>query len=45
MKNLNDIFDIFIDMVERHDESFLTTGTWENVQKKIRKSKKIWNEI
>lgn len=38
-------FDMFINMVERYDESFLTTGTWENVQKKIGKSKKAWNKI
>ena len=38
-------FDMYTNMVERYDESFLSTGTWENVQKKIRKSKKIWGGI
>jgi hypothetical protein len=27
------------------DQSVLPTGTWENVQKKIRKSKNSWKEI
>ncbi|HGY11773.1 MAG TPA: hypothetical protein ENK36_05380 [Desulfobacterales bacterium] len=38
-------FGMFIQMTDRYKDSFLTTKTWENVHKKINKSKKAWNEI
>jgi len=38
-------FDMFINMVEGHDESFLVTKTWTTVQKKIKKSKNTWKKI
>ncbi len=38
-------FGMFTDMLSRYDESFLKTGTWKNVQKKINRSKKTWGEI
>jgi uncharacterized protein (DUF169 family) len=37
-------FDMFLLMVERFETSFLTTGTWKIVQKKIARSKKAWGE-
>lgn len=38
-------FGMFIQMIDRYKDSFLKTKTWENVQKKINKSKKAWKEI
>jgi len=37
-------YGIFSDMLNRYEESFLTTKTWETVQKKIIRSKKTWGE-
>lgn len=37
-------FDLFTQMVNRFDESFLKTKTWATVQKKIERSKKTWGE-
>lgn len=37
-------FGMFTEMVNRFDESFLKTPTWENVKKKISRSKKAWKE-
>ncbi len=37
-------FEMFTQMLNRYKDSFLTTKTWENVHKKINKSKKVWNE-
>jgi hypothetical protein len=37
-------FDMFIDMLRHYDESFLSTGTWQVVLKKIARSKKAWGE-
>ena len=37
-------FLMFRDMLDRYGESFLTTKTWETVQKKIVRSKKTWDE-
>ena len=36
---------MFADMVNRFDASFLKTATWETVQKKIDRSKKAWGEL
>ncbi len=36
--------DMFVQMLERFDESFLKTHTWEIVTKKIRRSEKVWGE-
>ncbi|MFW5989619.1 MAG: DUF169 domain-containing protein, partial [Desulfosudaceae bacterium] len=36
---------MFEQMLNRYEESFLTTGTWATVQKKILRSKKAWNEV
>jgi len=36
---------MFLEMVRRTGESFLTTKTWTVVQKKIERSKKSWGEI
>jgi uncharacterized protein (DUF169 family) len=36
--------DMFLRMVRRSGESFLTTKTWEIVRKKIERSKKTWGE-
>jgi uncharacterized protein (DUF169 family) len=36
---------MFNEMLERFEESFLTTQTWAVVQKKIVRSKKTWGEI
>ena len=33
---------MFIQMIERFSESFLTTATWATVQKKIKRSNKAW---
>lgn len=38
-------FQMFLDMLNRYDESFLTTKDWTTVQKKIVLSKKRWREI
>jgi len=38
-------YSLFADMVARHPESFLKTHTWQNVRKKIERSKKAWGEI
>ncbi len=37
-------FQMFKDMLNRYDESFLTTKSWTIVQKKITRSKKQWRE-
>lgn len=37
--------EMFTAMLERYQESFLKTGTWANVRKKIDRSKKAWHEI
>ena len=37
-------FGMFRQMLQRYEESFLTTNTWTNVQKKIDRSKKTWGE-
>ncbi|MCP4021107.1 MAG: DUF169 domain-containing protein [Desulfobacteraceae bacterium] len=37
-------FGMFMEMINRYDESFLKTNTWANVQKKITRSKKAWKE-
>lgn len=37
-------FTMFNDMLNRYSESFLKTGTWANVRKKIKRSRKAWNE-
>ncbi len=36
---------MFDQMLNRYEESFLATGTWATVQKKILRSKKAWNEV
>jgi len=38
-------YEMFIQMIDRYKDSFLKTKTWENVHKKINKSKKAWKEI
>ena len=38
-------FQMFEQMIQRYESSFLSTGTWQNVQKKINKSKKTWKEL
>jgi predicted HAD superfamily hydrolase len=38
-------WDLFCQMLEQYQESFLKTSTWQNVHKKINKSKKAWNEL
>lgn len=35
---------MFFDMLNRFNESFLMTKTWDTVQKKIERSKKAWGE-
>lgn len=35
---------MFTDMLDRYRESFLTTGTWEIVQKKIARSNRAWTK-
>lgn len=37
-------FTMFVEMLNRYKDSFLTTKTWATVQKKIARSKKIWKE-
>ncbi len=37
-------FEMFTEMINRFDESFLKTKTWANVIKKINRSKKAWGE-
>jgi uncharacterized protein (DUF169 family) len=37
-------YKMFVDMIERFDESFLKTKSWATVQKKIERSKKTWGE-
>lgn len=36
---------MFADMIERFDESFLTTKSWATVKKKIEKSRRTWKEV
>ncbi|MGA7277423.1 MAG: hypothetical protein WBW79_05750, partial [Desulfocapsaceae bacterium] len=35
-------YEMFLQMIERFSESFLTTPTWAAVQKKINRSNKAW---
>lgn len=37
--------DMFVQMLNRYDNSFLTTKTWAMVRKKIMRSKKAWGEV
>ncbi len=37
-------YNMFIEMINRFDKSFLGTNNWKNVQKKINRSKKTWGE-
>jgi hypothetical protein len=37
-------FDMFVEMLNRFETSFLKTKTWPTVQKKIARSKKSWGE-
>jgi uncharacterized protein (DUF169 family) len=37
-------YDMFAEMVQRFDTSFLTTNTWSTVKQKIARSKKAWGE-
>ena len=37
-------FDMFCRMLDRYEDSFLKTKTWETVQKKIQRSKRAWGE-
>ena len=37
-------FEMFVEMMSRYNDSFLTTKTWKTVQKKIARSKKNWGE-
>ena len=37
-------YDMYLHMAARWSESFLTTGTWKTVQKKIARSQKAWGE-
>ena len=37
-------YGLFSDMVTRHSDSFLKTNTWQNVRKKIERSKKTWGD-
>jgi hypothetical protein len=36
---------MFEDMLNRYSESFLSTKTWQTVQKKIGRSKRAWGEL
>jgi hypothetical protein len=36
---------MFGQMLERFEQSFLTTKTWTTVQKKVARSKRAWGEI
>lgn len=38
-------YEMFGQMLERFEQSFLTTKTWATVQKKIARSKRTWGEI
>ena len=38
-------FEMFTNMLNRFDDSFLTSKTWSTVRKKIDRSKKVWGEI
>jgi uncharacterized protein (DUF169 family) len=38
-------YKMFVDMIERFDESFLKTKSWATVQKKIERSRKTWGEV
>ena len=38
-------YELFTDMVVKHPASFLRTKTWQNVRKKIDRSKMSWGEI
>jgi uncharacterized protein (DUF169 family) len=38
-------YGMFVDMLGRFDESFLKTKTWDTVQKKIARSKRVWGEV
>jgi hypothetical protein len=35
---------MFQQMLDRFEESFLTTETWQTVQKKIERSRRTWGE-
>ncbi len=37
-------FQMFTEMLNRYEESFLNEKTWKTVQKKITRSKKVWGE-
>jgi len=37
-------YSLYIQMLERFDESFLKTATWQTVRKKIRRSRRTWGE-
>jgi len=37
-------YEMYLRMASRWTESFLTTGTWKTVQKKIARSRKAWGE-
>ncbi|HDR15059.1 MAG TPA: hypothetical protein ENN79_06175 [Desulfobacteraceae bacterium] len=37
-------YGMFLDMLDRFEDSFLKTHTWEIVRKKISRSRKIWGE-
>ena len=37
-------YEMFTQMIERFDQSFLTTTTWATVRKKIERSRKAWGE-
>ena len=38
-------YEMFCQMLERFEQSFLTTKTWASVQKKVARSKRAWGEI
>jgi uncharacterized protein (DUF169 family) len=38
-------FQMFLDMLDRFEDSFLKTETWQIVQKKITRSQKAWGEV
>jgi hypothetical protein len=37
-------YSMFLDMVNRFEDSFLKTHTWEIVRKKVSRSRKVWGE-
>jgi hypothetical protein len=37
-------YEMFSQMLERFEESFLTSKTWSTVQKKISRSRRTWRE-